>query len=84
MPDQSRPRRTSSCLHRSRISSSSRDIETFDGFFNDLLTTPIQWEDGSVTVPDVPGLGFELNEDVADANPYTAEAVFPPMAEVPL
>ena len=59
-------------------------IETFDGFFNDLLTTPIQWEDGFVIVPDAPGLGFELNEDVADANPYTAEAVFPPMAEFPL
>jgi 2-dehydro-3-deoxyphosphogalactonate aldolase len=59
-------------------------IDTFDGFFNDLLTTPIQWEDGYVTVPDRPGLGFELNEEVADANPYTGEDVFPPMAEVPL
>jgi len=59
-------------------------IETFDGFFNDLLNTPIQWEEGYVTVPDAPGLGFELNEDLADANPYTTEAVFPPMAEVPI
>jgi 2-dehydro-3-deoxyphosphogalactonate aldolase len=59
-------------------------IDTFDGFFNDLLTTPIQWEDGYVTVPDRPGLGFELNEELADANPYTGEDVFPPMAEVPL
>ena len=59
-------------------------IDTFDGFFNDLLTTPIQWEDGYVTVPDQPGLGFELNEDLADANPYTGENVFPPMAESPI
>ena len=55
-----------------------------DGFFNDLLTTPIQWEDGYVTVPDRPGLGFELNEELADANPYTGENVFPPMAESPI
>jgi len=59
-------------------------IETFNGFFNDLLNKPIQWEEGYVVVPDAPGLGFELNESVLDANPYTDESVFPPMAEVPL
>ena len=59
-------------------------IDNFDGFFNDLLTTPIEWEDGYVIVPDRAGLGFELNEAVADAHPYTGTDVFPPMAEVPL
>lgn len=59
-------------------------IDNFDGFFNDLLTTPIEWEDGYVIVPDRAGLGFELNEAVADAHPYTGTEVFPPMAEVPL
>jgi len=59
-------------------------IENFDGFFNDLLTRPIQWEQGYVTVPDAPGLGFELNEELADANPYTGQDVFPPMAESPI
>lgn len=59
-------------------------IDNFSGFFNDLLMTPIEWEEGYVNVPDRPGLGFELNEAVADANPYTGIDVFPPMAEVPL
>jgi 2-dehydro-3-deoxyphosphogalactonate aldolase len=59
-------------------------IDNFDGFFNDLLINPIQWEDGYVTVPDRPGLGFELNEALADANPYTGENPFPPMVESPI
>jgi len=59
-------------------------IDNFDGFFNDLLTVPIQWEDGYVIVPDRPGLGFELNEALADANPFTGEDPFPPMAESPI
>ena len=59
-------------------------IDTFEGFFNDLLTKPIQWEDGYVAIPDGPGLGFELNEELADANPYAGEDVFPPMAEAPI
>ncbi|MDB9942256.1 mandelate racemase/muconate lactonizing enzyme family protein [Pseudomonadales bacterium] len=59
-------------------------IETFDGFFNQLLTKPIKWEEGYVVVPDEPGLGFELNEAFCDANPYTSDTVFPPMAKRPL
>ncbi len=59
-------------------------IETFDGFFNQLLTKPMKWEQGYVLVPDEPGLGFELNEALCDANPYTSDDVFPPMAQEPL
>ena len=59
-------------------------IETFQGMYRDLLKTPIQWEDGYVTVSDEPGLGHEFNEEVADANPFTSNFVFPPMAEVPI
>lgn len=59
-------------------------IENFQGMYRDLLKTPIQWEDGYVTVSDEPGLGHEFNEEVADANPFTSNFVFPPMAEVPL
>lgn len=59
-------------------------IETFGGFYGQLLNKPIQWEDGYVIVPNEPGLGFELNEALCDANPYTDDVVFPPMAEVPL
>jgi 2-dehydro-3-deoxyphosphogalactonate aldolase len=46
-------------------------IQTWGGFHAELLKTPIRWEDGYVIVSDEPGLGIELNEEVALANPYT-------------
>ena len=46
-------------------------IGTWSGFHADLLKRPMQWQDGYVIVPDAPGLGVELNEDVARAHPYT-------------
>ena len=46
-------------------------IGTWSGFHADILKKPMQWQDGFVTVPDAPGLGVELNEDVALAHPYT-------------
>lgn len=59
-------------------------IETFRGLYASLLNKSIEWEDVYVSVPNEPGLGFELNEEVADANPYTSDAIFPPLAQVPL
>ena len=46
-------------------------IETWDGFHAEILKTPIQWQDGYVIPSSEPGLGVELNEAVAEANPYT-------------
>ena len=46
-------------------------IETWEGFQAEILTTPIKWEDGHVVVPNAPGIGVELNEAVAEANPYS-------------
>ena len=48
------------------------------------MTKPIQWQDGYIIPPTEPGLGVELNEAVADANPFTKDDVFPPMAEAPV
>ena len=48
-------------------------IQTWGGFHADILRTPIQWQDGYVIPPTEPGLGAELNEEVAEANPYTGE-----------
>jgi 2-dehydro-3-deoxyphosphogalactonate aldolase len=45
-------------------------IEQWGGFYGQILKTPIQWDAGYVLVPDTPGLGVELNEAVALANPY--------------
>lgn len=45
-------------------------IRKWDGFHAEILKSPIIWEDGNVIVPDTPGLGVELDEDVARAHPY--------------
>jgi L-alanine-DL-glutamate epimerase-like enolase superfamily enzyme len=45
-------------------------IQQWGGFHADILKTPIRWEDGFVIPPTAPGLGVELNEAVALANPY--------------
>jgi hypothetical protein len=50
-------------------------IERFEGFHADLLTRPIRWEDGYVIPTDAPGLGADLNEDLARAHPYEGDAL---------
>ena len=50
-------------------------ILTFGGFHAEILKTPIRWEEGYIIPPTVPGLGVELNEAVALANPYEGEAL---------
>lgn len=46
-------------------------IETWGGFHGKILKKPVQWEAGYVIPPTEPGLGIELDEDVARAHPYT-------------
>jgi L-alanine-DL-glutamate epimerase-like enolase superfamily enzyme len=48
-------------------------IQKWDGFHAEILKSPIQWEDGYVIPPCTPGLGVELNEEVARAHPYAAD-----------
>ena len=55
-------------------------IERWDGFHADLLKTPIRWEEGFVLPPEAPGLGVELNEEVARAHPYTGDELHIMMA----
>ena len=50
-------------------------IERWEGFHTKILKKPIQWEEGYVIVPDTPGLGVELDEDVARAHPWTGSAL---------
>ncbi|MBI4305424.1 MAG: mandelate racemase/muconate lactonizing enzyme family protein, partial [Chloroflexi bacterium] len=52
-------------------------IETFGGFYSQILKKPIQWQDGYIIPPTAPGIGYELNEAVADAHPYKEDRVFP-------
>ncbi len=46
-------------------------IETWGGFHAKILKHPVRWEEGYVIPSSEPGLGVELDEDVARANPYT-------------
>jgi L-alanine-DL-glutamate epimerase-like enolase superfamily enzyme len=45
-------------------------IQRWGGFHAQILKTPIRWEQGYVIPPTAPGLGVELDEAVALANPY--------------
>ena len=59
-------------------------ILDWGGFHAELLKTPIRWEDGYVIPPTAPGLGVELDEDVARAHPYTGDGLHLDMTEHPL
>lgn len=50
-------------------------IRKWEGFYAEILSHNIEWEDGYVIVPDRPGIGFELNEEVALAHPYEDTAL---------
>ncbi len=58
-------------------------IRDWTGFYADLLKKPIQWEDGYVIPPTEPGLGVELNEEVALAHPWTGDKLHIEMNATP-
>jgi galactonate dehydratase len=59
-------------------------ILDWSGFHSELLKKPIQWEDGYIIPPTEPGLGVELNEDVALRHPYTGTALHLDMTHHPI
>ena len=59
-------------------------ILDWKGFHTEILKKPIQWENGYIIPPTAPGLGVELNEEVALANPYTGTALHLDMTHHPL
>ncbi len=58
-------------------------ILTWGGFHAELLQKPIRWEQGYIIPPTEPGLGVELNEEVALANPYQGDALHLEMKDRP-
>lgn len=54
------------------------------GFHSEILKKPIQWQDGYIIPPTEPGLGVELNEEVALKHPYTGTALHLDMAHHPI
>ncbi|MEX2625848.1 MAG: mandelate racemase/muconate lactonizing enzyme family protein [Ilumatobacteraceae bacterium] len=45
-------------------------IGDWGGFHAELLRTPVRFESGAVIPPEAPGIGVEVDEDVARAHPY--------------
>ena len=63
-------------------------LETILGFdhglHRDLLSNPLQMHEGFVVVPDGPGLGVDVDEDVVRAHPYTGRDLHLSMADAPI
>jgi galactonate dehydratase len=59
-------------------------IQTWGGFHAEILKSPIVWQDGCVIPPAAPGLGVELNEEVAARHPYTGRELHLEMLDRPL
>ncbi|WP_299848835.1 mandelate racemase/muconate lactonizing enzyme family protein [uncultured Roseovarius sp.] len=58
--------------------------ETIDTpFHNALIRNTIKVENGYITPPETPGLGIEVDEDLARANPYTGSGLHLEMQEAP-
>ena len=59
-------------------------ILDWSGFHAELLKVPMPFEEGWVIPPTGPGLGVELDEDVARAHPYTGEGLHLDISERPI
>jgi galactonate dehydratase len=59
-------------------------IERWDGFHAQILRKPIRWSEGYVLPPTEPGLGVELDEDVALRHPYKDRPLHLEMADRPI
>jgi len=59
-------------------------IGTWDGFHAEILKEPIRWQDGYIIPPSKPGLGVELDEEVAARHPYTGTALHLEMLDRPV
>jgi len=59
-------------------------LKRWEGFYAELLTRKIEWQDGNVIPSEEPGIGVELREDVCEAHPYHGHALHLQMADTPL
>ena len=59
-------------------------IEQWGGFHAEILKAPIRWEAGYVLPPTEPGLGVEIDEEVAARHPYTGTMLHLDMAGHPV
>tara|TARA_B100000700_G_C14998419_1_gene835088 strand:- start:413 stop:1609 length:1197 start_codon:yes stop_codon:yes gene_type:complete len=59
-------------------------IKRWEGFHAEILKIPIKWDAGYVIPSTEPGLGVELNEEVALANQYTGNSLHLEVEENPI
>jgi galactonate dehydratase len=59
-------------------------IRDLTGFHAELLRVPLRWESGRVIPPTEPGLGVELDEDVARAHAYDGDGLHLTMWDDPI
>ena len=59
-------------------------IQTWGGFHSEILKKPMQWEEGYVIPPTEPGIGVELDEEVAARHPYEGQALHLDMHDQPV
>ena len=52
-------------------------IQTWGGFHAEILKEPMCWEDGYIIPSEKPGIGVELDEEVAARHPYTGHPTPP-------
>ncbi|MDA0297787.1 MAG: VIT1/CCC1 transporter family protein [Actinobacteria bacterium] len=58
-------------------------IQGWQGFHSQVVKTSIKFENGFIIPPTEPGLGIELNEEVALAHPYTGSELHLEMSALP-
>ncbi|MCX6514005.1 MAG: mandelate racemase/muconate lactonizing enzyme family protein [Actinobacteria bacterium] len=58
-------------------------IQGWQGFHSQVVKTAIKFENGFIIPPTEPGLGIELNEEVALAHPYTGSELHLEMSALP-
>ena len=59
-------------------------IQDWSGFHSEILKTPMRWEEGYVIPPSAPGIGVELDEEVAERHPYEGSELHLDMLDRPL
>lgn len=59
-------------------------IHTWGGFHAEILTEPMQWEDGYIIPSTKPGIGVTLDEEVAARHPYTGSGLHLEVLNKPL
>ena len=59
-------------------------IQDWGGFHAEILKKPMQWEEGYVIPPTEPGIGVELDEEVAARHPYEGQDLHLDMHDQPV